>query len=65
MKAWWRKLDRILSAMAFAEAGDLDRVKEMLETDKETSKSGDSQQMLFPVSPPKQASAKQRLAVVR
>jgi len=65
MKALWKKLDRMLSAMAFAEAGDLDRVKEMLEQDNEMSKSGDAHLVSFPASTPEQPSAKQHLAVVR
>lgn len=34
LKRFFRKLDRMLTAMAYADAGDLDAVKEMLEQDK-------------------------------
>lgn len=34
VKRFFRKLDRMLTAMAYAEAGDLDAVKAMLEQDR-------------------------------
>lgn len=63
MNALLRKLDRMLTAMVYAEAGDLDRVKEMLGKGEEMDKSGNGQLALFPASSPKQASVKERLAV--
>jgi hypothetical protein len=38
LKRFFRKMDRMLTAMAYAEAGDLDTVKEILEQDKGSGK---------------------------
>lgn len=38
LKQFFRKLDRMFTAIAYAEAGNLDAVKEMLEQDKALKK---------------------------
>jgi len=51
MKSFIRKLDRLLTTMAYAEAGDLDTVKEMLREDSskvESAASDDEAHLLDP-----------------
>lgn len=38
LRRFFRKLDRLFTAIAYAEAGNLDKVQEMLDQDKELKK---------------------------